>query len=51
MNQFGQVHGVSNLRAVDASIMNDCVRANTNLPTMMIAERIADLILEGPGNC
>ena len=51
VNQFGQVHGVSNLRVVDASIMNDCVRANTNLPTMMIAERIADLILEGPGDC
>ena len=51
VNQFGQVHGVSNLRVVDASIMNDCVRANTNLPTMMIAERIADLIVNGSGHC
>ena len=44
VNQLGQVHGLSNLRVADASIMNDCVRANTNVPTMMIGERISDLI-------
>jgi choline dehydrogenase len=35
------------LRVADASIMPDCVRANTNLTTMMIGERIADFIREG----
>ena len=40
----GSVHGIAGLRVVDASIMPDCVRANTNLSTMMIAERVAALI-------
>ena len=31
----------------DPSIMPDCVRANTNVPTVMIGERIADFILAG----
>ena len=31
----------------DASIMHDCIRANTNYTTMMIAERLADLMGEG----
>ncbi len=44
VDQFGRVHGVRNLRVADASIMPDCVRANTNLTTMMIGERIADFI-------
>jgi 5-(hydroxymethyl)furfural/furfural oxidase len=38
------VRGVSGLRVADASIMPDVVRANTNVTTMMIAERVADLI-------
>ncbi|HIC49284.1 MAG TPA: glucose-methanol-choline oxidoreductase, partial [Dehalococcoidia bacterium] len=29
---------------IDASIMPDCIRANTNATTMMIAERMIDLI-------
>ena len=45
VDQFGKVHGVSNLRVVDASIMPDCIRANTNVTTMMIGERVADMIL------
>ena len=39
-----RVYGVSNLRVVDASIMPRIPSANTNLPTIMIGERAADLI-------
>jgi choline dehydrogenase-like flavoprotein len=44
VDQFSRVHGLDNLRVVDASIMPDCIRANTNVTTMMIGERIADFI-------
>lgn len=47
VDQYGKVRGVKNLRIADASIMPDCVRANTNLPTMMIAEKIAQFISNG----
>jgi choline dehydrogenase-like flavoprotein len=47
VDQFGRVHGLANLRVVDASIMPDCIRANTNVTTMMIGERIADFIRQG----
>ena len=40
----GLVHGIEGLRVADASIMPDCVRANTNLSTMMIGERVAGFI-------
>ncbi len=40
----GAVHGLQGLRVADASIMPDCVRANTNLTAMMIGERIAEFI-------
>lgn len=40
----GRVHGVSGLLVCDASIMPTIPCANTNLPTIMIAERVADLI-------
>ena len=43
----GRVHGVPGLRVCDASLMPSAVSANTNLPTIMIAERIADLIKAG----
>ncbi|HEY1298722.1 MAG TPA: GMC oxidoreductase, partial [Chloroflexota bacterium] len=39
-----RVYGVGNLRVVDASIMPRIPSANTNLPTLMIAERAAHLI-------
>ena len=40
----GRVYGVPGLRVADASIMPDCVRANTNYTCMAIGERIAELM-------
>ncbi|MCH8988416.1 MAG: mycofactocin system GMC family oxidoreductase MftG [Chloroflexi bacterium] len=47
VTQHGHVHGLQGLRVVDASVMPDVIRANTNATTIMIAERVSDWIKEG----
>ncbi len=41
----GRVRGVGGLRVVDASIMPTVTRGNTNIPTIMVAEKISDEIV------
>ncbi len=43
----GRLYGVDGLAVIDASIMPSIPRANTNLPTLMIAEHLADGLLAG----
>ncbi len=47
VDQYCRVHGLEGLRVVDASVMPDIVRANTNATVIMIAERVADFIRTG----
>jgi choline dehydrogenase len=39
-----RVHGVEGLRVIDASIMPDVVSGNLNVPTIMMAEKLADVV-------
>jgi 5-(hydroxymethyl)furfural/furfural oxidase len=38
------VYGVGGLRIADASVMPDVPRGNTNIPTIMVAEKLAHTI-------
>jgi choline dehydrogenase-like flavoprotein len=42
-----RVYGVHGLRVADASVMPQIVSANTNMPTIMIAERVAEFMRQG----
>ena len=46
VNDRLEVHGVANLRVIDASIMPTITSGNTNAPTVMIAEKGAKFVLE-----
>ena len=46
VDEAGRVYGVEGLRVIDASIMPIIPCANTNFPTMMVAERIAAMMVE-----
>ena len=48
VNEQCQVRGVDNLRVVDASVMPTLIGGNTNAPTIMIAEKISDILTGRP---
>ena len=47
VDQYCRVYGLEGLRGIDAAVMPEITRANTNATTIMIAERVADFIRNG----
>ena len=45
VDEWERVHGIANLIVCDVSIMPNVPTTNTNIPTLMITERIADHML------
>jgi choline dehydrogenase len=44
VDTYARVHGLEGLRVIDASVLPEIPSANTNIPTLMLAERVADMI-------
>jgi len=44
VDHHGRVHGLDGLRVIDASIMPQVVTGNLNAPTIMMAEKLADVL-------
>ena len=40
-----KIHGLQNIRVVDASVVPEIPSANLNAPTLMIAEKASDIII------
>lgn len=47
VDPYCRVYGIQGLRVADASVMPKIVSANTNLPTIMIGERVAEFMRKG----
>ncbi|MCC6780143.1 MAG: GMC family oxidoreductase N-terminal domain-containing protein [Hyphomicrobiales bacterium] len=45
VDTVGRVRGIDGLRVIDASIMPTAPRGNTNIPTLMVAEKMADALV------
>jgi 5-(hydroxymethyl)furfural/furfural oxidase len=43
----GRVHGIEGLRVADASVMPSVPCGNTNIPTIMVAEKLSAAIIQG----